>query len=55
MSDEIFSDDSISMSTNNRYISDTIAVTLIPEKRGSFLRHTEYEAIIDLLLTLLVR
>lgn len=38
------------MSTDNRYISDTIKVILIPEKRGTFLKHTEYEVMIIKLL-----
>lgn len=28
---------------DSRYISDTIKVAVIPEKKGTFLKHTEYE------------
>lgn len=35
--------DVIVLSPDNRYISDTIIVSLIPEKKGTFLKHTEYE------------
>lgn len=31
------------MTSDSRYISDAIQVNVIPEKKGTFLKHTEYE------------
>lgn len=38
-----FSDGEFTFPTDSRYISDLIKVTVIPEKKGTFLKHTEYE------------
>ena len=40
---ELFELSDAENSIDNRYISDTIKVKVIPEKRGTFLKHTEYE------------
>lgn len=39
----IISEEFGAMSSDNRFISDTIKVNVIPEKKGTFLKHTEYE------------
>lgn len=40
-----FLDEDVTLSADTHYISDNIKVLLIPEKRGTFLKHTEYEVI----------
>lgn len=48
---ELFELSDAESSIDARYISDTIKVKAIPEKRGTFLKHTEYEVSDSILLS----